>query len=35
MPDPERPYQRKDGEPQPGWTPLDWSLRTDTPGSAA
>ena len=30
MPDPERPYQRKGGVPQAGWTPLDWSLRTDT-----
>ena len=29
MPDPERPYQRKEGSPQAGWTPLDWSLRTD------
>jgi len=30
MPDPERPYQPKHGSPQPDWTPLDWSLRTDT-----
>ena len=30
MPDPERPYQRKPGPPHPDWTPLDWSLRTDT-----
>jgi hypothetical protein len=30
MPDPERPYQQKRGAPQPDWTPLDWTLRTDT-----
>lgn len=30
LPDPERPYQRKSGAPTPDWTPLDWSLRTDT-----
>lgn len=30
MPDPDRPYQSKHGTPQPDWTPLDWSLRTDT-----
>ena len=30
MPDPERPYQPKRGAPQPHWTPLDWTLRTDT-----
>ena len=29
MPDPERPYSRKSGPPQPDWTPLDWTLRTD------
>ena len=29
MPDPERPYQRKMGSPQPHWTPLDWTLRAD------
>ena len=35
MPDPERPYQRKEGTPQPDWTPLDWSLRTDTLDASA
>jgi hypothetical protein len=30
LPDPERPYQRKSGAPTPEWTPLDWTLRTDT-----
>ena len=30
MPDPERLYQPKHGSPQSDWTPLDWSLRTDT-----
>ncbi len=30
MPDPERPYQPKRGVPQSDWTPLDWTLRTDT-----
>lgn len=30
MPDPERPYRQKRGAPQPTWTPLDWTLRTDT-----
>lgn len=29
MPDPAKPYQRKDGPPRPDWTPLDWTLRTD------
>jgi Phytanoyl-CoA dioxygenase (PhyH) len=29
MPDPERPYRRKEGPPQPDWTPLDYTLRTD------
>lgn len=29
MPDPEVPYKRKSGAPQPDWTPLDWTLRTD------
>ncbi len=29
MPDPEHPYRRKSGPPQPDWTPLDWTLRTD------
>jgi hypothetical protein len=29
MPHPGRPYQRKPGAPQPDWTPLDWTLRTD------
>jgi hypothetical protein len=29
MPDPERPYQRKEGAPGPDWTPLDYTLRTD------
>jgi len=29
MPDPEHPYQRKQGAPQHGWTPLDHTLRTD------
>ena len=29
MPDPARPYRRKDGPPQPDWTPLDYTLRTD------
>lgn len=30
LPDSQRPYQRKSGPPQPDWTPLDWTLRTDT-----
>lgn len=30
LPDPERPYRPKSGPPQPDWTPLDWTLRTDT-----
>lgn len=30
MPDPAHPYQPKSGPPQPDWTPLDWTLRTDT-----
>jgi hypothetical protein len=30
MPDPERPYVPKNGPPEPDWTPLDWTLRTDT-----
>jgi hypothetical protein len=30
MPDPDCPYQRKPGAPEPGWTPLDYTLRTDT-----
>lgn len=30
LPDPARPYQRKDGPPQLDWTPLDWTLRTDS-----
>jgi hypothetical protein len=29
MPDPERPYERKEGAPGPDWTPLDHTLRTD------
>lgn len=29
MPDPNHPYQPKTGAPQPDWTPLDWTLRTD------
>ena len=28
-PDPARPYIPKSGPPQPDWTPLDWTLRTD------
>ncbi len=35
MPDSERPYQPKRGSPHPDWTPLDWTLRTDTLGTAA
>lgn len=35
MPSPEHPYQRKIGVPQPDWTPLDWTLRTDTIGCFA
>ncbi len=31
LPDPARPYQQKTGPPQPDWTPLDYTLRTDTP----
>ena len=34
MPDPERPYQFKRGTPQHDWTPLDWTLRTDTLGES-
>ena len=30
MPDPERPYRPKYGSPQNDWTPLDYTLRTDT-----
>jgi len=30
MPDPARPYQQKRGASHPDWTPLDWTLRTDT-----
>ncbi len=30
MPDPKRPYVPKPGAPQPDWTPLDYTLRTDT-----
>jgi hypothetical protein len=29
QPDPARPYKRKSGPPQPDWTPLDYTLRTD------
>lgn len=29
MPDPAHPYQRRQGSPQPDWTPLDHTLRTD------
>lgn len=29
MPDPNRPYQPKAGSPQPDWTPMDYTLRTD------
>lgn len=29
MPDPAHPYQRRHGAPQPDWTPLDVTLRTD------
>jgi hypothetical protein len=29
MPDPAHPYQRQQGGPQPDWTPLDSTLRTD------
>jgi hypothetical protein len=29
LPDPNHPYQRKQGAPQPHWTPLDHTLRTD------
>lgn len=29
MPDVRRPYEPKHGAPQPGWTPLDWTLRSD------
>ena len=29
MPDPEQSYVRKNGPPQPDWTPLDYTLRTD------
>lgn len=32
MPDPERPYQRKTGPPALDWTPLDYTLRTDSLG---
>ena len=28
-PDAAHPYVRKNGPPQPGWTPIDWTLRTD------
>jgi hypothetical protein len=31
QPDPERPYRRKHGPPQPDWTPLDYTLRMDEP----
>ncbi len=30
MPKPEQPYVRKAGAPQTDWTPLDFTLRTDT-----
>jgi hypothetical protein len=30
LPDPAAPYQRKEGAPGDGWTPLDYTLRTDT-----
>jgi hypothetical protein len=33
MPDPQHPYQRRAGAPQAGWTPLDYTLRTDLPVS--
>jgi hypothetical protein len=29
MPDPKHPYRRKQGAPQPDWTPLDHTLRTN------
>jgi hypothetical protein len=29
QPDPAHPYTPKPGPPQPDWTPLDWTLRTD------
>lgn len=29
LPDPEHPYLLREGVPQSGWTPLDWTLRTD------
>ena len=29
MPDPARPYEPKWGAPRSGWTPLDYTLRTD------
>lgn len=30
QPDPACPYQPKSGAPQPAWSPLDYTLRTDT-----
>lgn len=30
MPHPARPYRPKSGPPQPDWTPMDYTLRTDT-----
>jgi hypothetical protein len=30
MPDPVRPFRHKSGAPGPDWTPLDYTLRTDT-----
>ncbi len=30
MPDPERAYRPKNGSPQSDWTPMDYTLRTDT-----
>ena len=30
QPDDKRPYLPKAGEPQPDWTPMDYTLRTDT-----
>lgn len=32
MPNPARPYRPQSGPPQPGWTPLDHTLRTDNIG---
>jgi hypothetical protein len=33
LPDPGAPYQRKPGPPTPDWTPLDHTLRTNSPAS--